>query len=256
MRLVIPAGVAALALGGGPLPAQEAVGWRVAAPAPSALQPAPLALAANEVLFEVHVTGRARSPADETFLSLFFIAPGGTSAEARAAAEALSRRLLETARAHGAEPTSDYPALATPFVGGEGISTYGPDAESGSRAFTATGTVRLRLGDLQRIAELRTALENAGATNVTGPIHVLDDDTEARRAARLDAMTRAREEAERFAGAQNMRVVRLVRFSESLDAQAETMRALVSQFTGQSLGGPAEVETTVTAQVAFVLVPQ
>ena len=85
---------------------------------------------------------------------------------------------------------------------------------------------------------------------------MLNDDDTARRAARADALAKARAEAEAFAQNQNMRVVRLVRFSESTDSPAAAFQMMMDQFAGGNSGAASEVETIVAAEVAFALAPQ
>ena len=246
MRLVIAALAAqALALAGQPADAQS-VGT------------APLA--ANEVLFEVGVVGTARSQADTIFVNLMFSAGGRTSLEARSAAEALCERLVEIGRRFGAERAE---GAGMPFgeLGFVSEPPPPPDGEAGAGEAGADrrwghGSLRLRLRDASRFAEMRAALEEAGALNIVGPIYQLADDSAARRRARADAMSRAREEADQFARSQDMRVARLLRFSEASDNQAEAMRTFMAQFGGGIAGGTSEVETRLPVQVAFALAPQ
>ena len=63
-----------------------------------AQQPAPLPVAAGEVLFEVRVTGIARSAADMAVVNLFYSSRGPTAREARSAVVAMRQRLEATAR--------------------------------------------------------------------------------------------------------------------------------------------------------------
>jgi len=220
-------------------------------------------LASDELLFEIRAVGTARSRADHVVVTLNYMAPGPTAPEARAAAVALCNRLRAIARGFGAEQV---PIGLDPLSAGalaDQVSTFGtPDEGAGSTEdrgrppFTGTGMMRLRLRDATRFAELRTALEQAGAINIVGPVYQLVDDSAARREARLDALAKARADAEQFAGTQNMRVVRMVRFSEATDAQAEMMRMMMNQFGGRASGSPSQVETSVNVTVSFSLAPR
>jgi uncharacterized protein YggE len=245
MRLVIGL---ALALGAAAVPA--------AAQSPDAPMLAP-----NEILFEITVLGRAQTPSDNVVVNLNFVATGPSAPAARAAAEALCNRLRAVAREFGAEqvPMTLEGFGRVGFVG-DPITTYGAEAEGGARPAAATffgnGAMRLRLRDPQRFGELRAALEQAGAINIVGPVALLTDETEARRAARLDALSKARTEAEQFARAQNLRVARMVRFSEATDLQAEAMRMMMSQMGGRGPAPAGQVETSVNVQVGFVLAPR
>ena len=213
-------------------------------------------LAANEVLFEVNVVGKARTPADFAIANVNYRASGNSPDSARRNAEDLERRLLDGARQFGAErQESANPFGIVPFAneitiiqGGseEGVSVR-PDTP-----FWGFGGFTLRLGGTGRFQDLRRAMETAGALNVNGPINVLVDDQEARRRARNDALQRARAEAEQFASAQGMRVVRMLRFSESSDNSAAMMQSMM-RIAGSSAASGSDVETLVSAQVAFAL---
>jgi len=264
MRLVI-AGLAAAALGVAPASAAQTtrIGF-VSEPGAQAPRPvAAASLATGEILFELEVTGKALSPPDQTLLMVNFSTSGETAASARTAGQATRQRLVEIARGFDAQSISGSNPSGMPF-GAFGFSSdelmvmpigSGEDDNRLARGYSAMGGTRFRLGNARRIGELRDALQQAGALTITGPIFILDDDTEARRRARDDALARAREEADRFASSQHMRVARLVSFSES-SADATSFQNLLSQWTGQSPASSPQVETRLTARVAFALVPE
>ncbi|HMG46124.1 MAG TPA: SIMPL domain-containing protein [Allosphingosinicella sp.] len=245
MRLVVVAAALALVL---------------PALAGAAQQPVTAALAPAEVLFEVRAVGSDSRPTDRVLMSLNYFASGATPAEARAAAVALCERLRVIARDFGAEQVriDANGALAAGFSGEPGIvSGAGAEAENGRAGpYVGNGMMQLRLADARRFAELRAALEQAGAINITGPVNALSDDTEARRAARSNAMAKARAEAEQFAQSQNLRVARLVRVSDASTIQDEAMRMMMSQMGGRSAAPAGQVETSVTLEVGFVLAPR
>jgi uncharacterized protein YggE len=251
MRLVGLAALAALALGATAAPGQE-----TARPAPVPIAP----LAANEMLLELNVAGEISVPADRIVVTMFYTARGETSAAARTAAEAIGRRLEEAGRGFGAElvPTAmgqGPVTLAAALAGGSDEIGVTPASPNGS-LFAANGSMRLRIADASRFPQLRAALEAAGAFNILGPLYLLNDESEAHRAARLDALAKARSEAESFARAQHMRVVRLVRFSEGDDTSAAGLRLMMSQFAGGSFSDSRAVKVSVSVQAAFVLASQ
>lgn len=228
-----------------------------------AAQPASAAaLAANEVLFEVNVVGRAQTPADSALVTLTFSATGRTSEQARSAAEAMCQRLAEIARRFGAERTEvgrgpsavGFISEPPPTVE-EPVSFIGNEMVVQDNQRWGHGMLRLRLADPRRLAELRTALEGAGALNINS-VYSIADDIGPRRDARSHAMTLARAEANQFAQAQGMRVARLLRFTEATDREGEMMRVFMSQFGGRGTGATSQVETAVAAQVSFALAPQ
>jgi uncharacterized protein YggE len=237
-------------------------GARPSAPAGSvSFSTSPAApVAAGEVLFETIATGTALSAPDRSLANLSFSAAGNSAAAARAAGQALRQRLIEIARGFGAQPESGSNGnVAFPPGGGEEMMVMPVNsADDDNRlagGFAAMGAIRLRLGSPGRLDELRSALEQAGALTVTGPIHILDDDSQARRRARDDALARAGEVADQFAGAHGLRVGRLISFSEISD-DAVSLQALMNRWSGQTAPERAEVETSLSARVAFALVPQ
>jgi uncharacterized protein YggE len=224
-------------------------------------QPVAAALAPGEVLFEVRAHGSDSRSADRVLMSLNYFASGATPAEARAAAVALCERLRVIARGFSAEQVriDANGALAAGFSDEPGIvSGAGAEAVENGRVgpYIGNGMMQLRLADARRFGALRAALEQAGAINITGPVNSLSDDTEAHRAARLNAMARARAEAEQFAQSQSLRVARLVRVSDASSVQEEAMRLMVNQMGGRGAAPAGQVETSVTLEVGFVLAPR
>jgi uncharacterized protein YggE len=241
--------------------AAAALAFAVAAAAGVAQQPVAAPLASGEILLEVRAVGSDVRPPDRILMSLNYFASGATPAEARAAAVALCERLRAIARGFAAEQVridsngalagvlSDEPAI---------ISGTGAERTENARVgpYVGNGIMQLRLADSRRFSALRAALEQAGAINVTGPVNALSDDTEARRAARLNAMVRARADAEQFAQSQNLRVARLVRVSDASSIQDEAMRLMMNQMGGRGAASAGQVETSVTLEVGFVLAPR
>ena len=231
--------------------------------APAAGQPAAPA-AANELLFETRARGTARSRADHAVVTLHFSATGTTAPEARRTAQALCDRLKEIARRFGAEPLASAGGVGGGLVDDQ-IATFpgtgegeGAAAAPARAPFTGFGMVRLRLGDTSRFSDLRAALEQAGGLNISGPIHQLADEDGARRAARLDALANARADAEAFASSQQMRVIRMVRFTEVPESRNDALRAVMEQMGANAVpaAGAPQVETRFDADVGFVLGPR
>lgn len=228
------------------------------APTLAAAQPVATApLAPNELLFQIQVLGTAHTPADAVFVTLVVSASGTDAATARAAGAALRQRLLDVARSFGAElaPAGDGGPQLAGFIGNEAVTTSAGelDGTPAHAPFQSNGLLQLRLHNPQRFAALRAALEQAGAANVGGPVYQLGDDTAARRAARLDALAKARAEAEAFALSQHMRVVRMVGFSEEHDPQREAMEMVMSQMNGRGSAPQSQVTTRISVQVSFAL---
>lgn len=225
----------------------------------------PQALASGEVLLEIDAVGKVRVPADRITLSVLYEGQGSSLGEARRAAEQTKLRLIEAAKAVGVLPEDikpDPPTTRIGFVGNEAIdpsesgwTVYAP--KNAPKSFGDQLEVLLR--DVAQLEKVRRALEGAGATNVRGPNFVLVDDTRARRLAKADALRRAREEAEAYANASNMRVARVIRISERATSDTVRMSAIQDfmQLLGASPSGQdSAVEVRAVVGVDFALAPK
>ncbi|TFI56374.1 DUF541 domain-containing protein, partial [Sphingomonas parva] len=133
----------------------------------------------------------------------------------------------------------------------------GPGAEAPMAGAARAGDARMisiRLGAPERFAELDAALAREGATAVTAPdFQVADPDGQAR-AAKLDALRRARADAEAYAAALDMRVARIVRVADaerSADDAIEMIRLM-----SRDSAPDARVETRAAVTVEFALAPK
>ena len=106
-----------------------------------------------------------------------------------------------------------------------------------SGAHQADSIVTIRLRDIGRAAEVRTALEAAGG-QVAPPVYSLTDATAARRAARAQALAMAQADADAYAAATNRRVARIVRLTDRIGFDiyglAINNAALLQSFRGMA----------------------
>jgi uncharacterized protein YggE len=143
------------------------------------------------------------------------------------------------------------------LVGNEAVgwSVFAP--KGGAREATI-GAIEVRLADAGRFEVLRAALEKAGADQVTGPVYSLADDRAARAEAKTRAVADGRAQAEIYARATQMRVVRLLRISERSSStfdNAAAMQEMLKAMAGQG-GKPAGlIDTRVRVALDFALVP-
>jgi uncharacterized protein YggE len=80
--------------------------------------------------------------------------------------------------------------------------------------YTASNNLTILLRDPKQASAIIAAAFGGGANTVNGPNFTLSADSEAIAAARLDAVKRAREQAEAYAAAFGMKVARVIRISE------------------------------------------
>ena len=203
--------------------------------------------------------GTAKNPADSARLYVAVKSTAGSAAEARAANAALIERITAVARAAGVAQADVRPSNGgwrTGFIGNE-IPDAALPAAMRPAGKTEASALEIRLRGSARVEAVRTAIEQAGANQVTGPVYELQNDAEARRAAKQDAVNKARAEADEYARALGMRVARILRVSERVTPypNPEDMESL---YAAMGLGGASaeEIETSVRIAVDFVLAPR
>lgn len=274
---IISAAAALLALAGsggaaGAGPA-SALQLGLGQPRPAAQQPAPRPLGANEVLLELGAMGSETSAADLAEISVSIKGKGKDAEAARAAHDAMLEKVKHAARAAG---------MAAGDID-EGNPNVGPDmdasmmgdlmepmrplrpgqsAQATEEPFSATSTVKLRLRNVERLEALDDAIEKAGAETIGSPRYSAQDTGAARQGARRKAIAQARTDAETYAAALNMRVVRVLRVTERTGTDIMTMMlsemaggeaAMSKMFEG---GEDGRVPSVVFVGVDFVLAPR
>lgn len=255
MRL---AGVAlALLLGGG------GVSWAASQdsiPRPAVAGTVPVtALGPDEVLLELQVTGVSRLPGDIATVSVPVSRTGATPAAARAALAAEIDRIVAAARKAGVA-ASDVQVSAredprTALMG------FDPDmlmAAEGAviqpRPHSAASLVQITLREPDRFESLRDSIETA-RTTVPGPVYSLRDADRGAREARIDAIRKARAEAEDYAANAGMRVGRLVRIGVH-DVSEQWVMVEMMRRLSPGGGLPTSVETKVSLSIDYALSPR
>jgi uncharacterized protein len=226
-------------------------------------------LAANEVLLEINATGSVTSPADLVTLQVMVSASGETEQQARSAAEAQIARIVAAARAAGIAPAD----IETGEIGTNGdmmmmnamtmdTNMAGDPADMSNDMSmmapisNASATVELRLRNVARLDGLSRALSEAGAYAM--PVYSLADASGPRREARTRALAAARADAEAYAAALGLRVVRIVRVTERGGVDFFSMMMNEGAMR-RSLGGmqnEPDIETTMSLGVDFALAPR
>lgn len=180
-------------------------------------------LAPGEQLLEVGGAGFVTARADLATLSVSISTGGDNQAAAHRANQAEVRRAIEALRRAGV------PADAIQTQEGQGFArmvdasmTMPPSEPAQQPAYDVT-TLTIRLRDIGRVDEVRAALREAGADNISGPIYTVGDRGPARRRAQAQALAAARADAEASAAASNMRIVRLVRITERVGGDLFTI---------------------------------
>lgn len=94
-------------------------------------------------------------------------------------------------------------------------SNYSSNEDRRITGYQATNTVTARVDELDSLGATIDALVTAGANNIQGVTFGVEDDSEARRQARLNAVAELRETANLYAGALGIELGGLIEFSES-----------------------------------------
>ena len=250
-------------------------------------------LAANEILLEISALGTALSRAELATFSGTLSSRGATEVEARRERDAQIRRLTAAARRAGVAAadltigeaesiaeasTMDMSMEMPPEEMAEAAMNAAEDAvaetadaaveDTSCNACAAptapevilTSGVEVRLRNLDKVAELTQALQEAGVEIYADPVYAPGDQSAARRTARAEAMATARADAEAYAASLGLRVVRVVRVTERMGLDLISLLVsnsslLTSMFQPTRALGP-EIPTFVTVGVDFALGPQ
>lgn len=221
----------------------------------SAQSAPPPALGPGEILLEVDTVGTFKSPPDRARIYVVVKSKGESAAKARAANAALIQRVRAAAQSAGVAPGDVRPSTRgwrLGFIGNEAFDASLPAAMRVAGE-TETSTLEIHLKDASRVEAVRAAVEQAGADQVTGPVYDLAEDSAAHRAAKQDAVSRARLEADDYARALGMRVVRILRVSERVaPSNPEDMDMM---YVAMGLGGASadEIETRIRIAIDFAL---
>ena len=231
---------------------------------PATAQPVSTApLAANEVLLELDATGTDRRSPDLARFQVQLMARADTGAAASAEIESQTARISAALRSAGvaAGDIRQVRGFRMGFVGNEMTGDYEMPARTADQlnhlVNMSSRSLEIVVRDVTAVERVRTALRQAGAGQVTGPLFELSDDAAARGAARSAALSHARADAEAYAAALGMRVGRVVRIDARPGAETASAAMIAAMTHMQRAGADeAEVETEVRLGVDFALAPR
>ena len=215
--------------------------------APAAAQPP----AATEVLLEVNAAGTVTSRADLATFRISIQVQGDSADDARRLVAERARRLTAAATSLGVAPSdietgpvrietlqtfdvvdaalADLSAVADTAADRAGAAGSRPAVSPPplpNRASTvdASSALVIRLRDLSRDEALGIAIaEIQGGLSISGPVYSLSDPRPSRTEARTRALAAARAEAEDYAAALGLRVVRMVRITDRIGTDLLSM---------------------------------
>jgi uncharacterized protein YggE len=225
-------------------------------------------LAPGEVLLETDGYAVVQTPATSATITTTLYGRGATQAEAVRALQAEVEAFTAAAREAGAGASDIRVEMEAGTSGG--LRTFDVDAvsdvsegEAQSRCVAqASATARVR--DVARARALHVRFGGGGDAVMLGyggPEYHLDDDSVARREARVQAIASARADAEAYAAAAGMRIVRILRITDR--AGLDFTQMLVTERGAAARLGPRFgradepiVETVAIVGVDYVLAPR
>jgi uncharacterized protein len=217
-------------------------------------------LAAGEVVLELNSLGVSTRRADRAELTIGIEGSGPDPAAARRSYEGKLARIRAAVRAAGGEievrEFDEYGMMGYNTAGNIGMTM----ADTLTEGYSGSGGAEIRLRNAARLDQLQREVLAAGAIVVAGPAYYIENSLQAERAARQDAIVKARAEADAYAASLNMRVVRMVRLTERTTPDfnnAMTNDRMMALVAGASTAnGDPDVETYALLGVDFVLAPR
>lgn len=166
----------------------------------------------NQTLLEIQATGEVFVAPDQAAVTGGVVTFAPTSREAADANAREMRKLVDALRAAGvdARDIQTQNLSLNPQFNYNRSDGAPPDITG----YQANNNVIVRVRDVKKAADLLTVMFEAGANNVYGPNFGLTDSDAAIAAARLDAVANARQQAQTYADAFGMRIVKVARISE------------------------------------------
>lgn len=233
----------------------------LAVAAPAAAQDIAISLAPGEVLLKVEARGIHMGRPDTVDIGAAVVTTGSTAKAALEANAALANRLLAAVRANGIAPADVQTSQLTVRPEFDPVDADRADREDRKPriiGYIARNRVNLTLRDLSRAAEIIHALFEAGANEVSGPHFSHSDPEPAIRAARRDAVAEARKEAETYADALGMRIVRVLRVSErgSFESEEGNYITVTGSRIPVSPLEPGEISTRVEVWIDYAMAPR
>lgn len=237
--------------------ALAAVAASFAASAPAQLvQPLQARLEPGEALLRIEAQGSHVSAPDVMRMTVGTVTTGRTAREATNANNVLSAKLLAAARALGVQPRDVQTSSLSVDPQMDDDSADREGREPRITGYVAKNEIEIRFRDLARAPELVDALFEAGANSVEGPRFSLSDPRPAQRHARRAAVAASREQAETYAEALGMRVVRVLQLSERADIDVMGFNGLINSTIAPVTLEAGVLQTRVTVNVDYAVAPR
>jgi uncharacterized protein YggE len=223
---------------------------------PAAVEAQQVSLAPGEVLLKVEATGSHVSAPDVMRMTVGAVTMGRTAREATNANNAVAAKLIAAVRALGVESRDVQTSSLSvdPQMDDDKADREGRAPRI--TGYVARNTLELRIRDLARAPEMIDSLFEAGANSVRGPIFSLSDPRPAEREARRKAVAAAREQAETYADALGMRIVRVLQLSEASETAFMGSNSMANVGIVSPSVESGVLQTRITVNVDYAMVPR
>ncbi|NCN52774.1 SIMPL domain-containing protein [Candidatus Parcubacteria bacterium] len=173
------------------------------------------------VVISVTGDGEIKAISDIATFSFGVSAEGADAATAQSTSAEKTNAILDYLKAQGVEDkdikTSSY-NLNPRYEWGNGacpVGSYCPQGERTLVGYEVSQTVTVKVRKTDTTGDLISGVTDKGATNVSGVDFTIDDEDVLKAQAREEAITDAREKAEKLAKNLNVRIVRMTGFWEN-----------------------------------------
>lgn len=181
---------------------------------PVTAQPPAITLQPGETLLSVHAVGRAQYVPDVATISVGVVSTGTTAREATDANAKLMAAVIAAIRKTGidARQIRTQQIAVQPRFARTSAADYQGQAEISG--YVANNSVVVTIDRPDGASDVITAAFGAGANSVSGPNLTSSNPDVGGPAARAQAIANARKEADEYAAALGLRVVRVIRAAE------------------------------------------
>lgn len=221
-------------------------------PLAASAQTAPIATVSEDTLLDVVAEGRVNRVPDIAVIRAGVVSQGATAAEALSANARQMASVLTALKAAGIADRD----IQTATISLSPQYRYAENQPPAITGYQASNSVSVKFRDIARSGTILDTLVNQGANQIDGPSLTIDAIDSAMDAARVDAVKRARERANLYAGALGMKVDRILMVSEGSDGGApgpvpEMMVRAEAKDSTQI--APGEQQVSATVRIRFLL---
>ena len=127
------------------------------------------------------------------------------------------------------------------------------------QGYEARNTVTIRLRDLDKIGPTVDLLVGQGANDVNGPNFVVDDNAALLNQARVEALAKAKAQAELYAKETGLKVKRIISISENASSPMPVRPMMMAKMAGAEMAdaatpvAPGEVKLNLSVSIAYEL---